>query len=114
MSSQEYAERLLQIEEARKQMERAERLADLARTQAIEDRDAEWAREDDRNQMNANIELLRVFAETGHLDAYNVDLDDLVKRIRGGSPAVTAEEQQAALPGGQTPQSPEPEVNHDH
>lgn len=112
MSSQEYAERLHQIEEDRKQLEQAERIAEVTRRQAIEDRDAEWAREDQRNRQKANIELLKVLSESGHLDSYNMDLDDLIRRIQGDArPAVTADEEYEALPESQ---SSEPEDDRDY
>jgi ferric-dicitrate binding protein FerR (iron transport regulator) len=126
MTSEEYAQRLQQIYEADEQHKRALQLADTTRRYAGEDRDAQWAhddkraeaewqREDRRNQLNANIELLKVFAANGHLDTYNADIEDLIKRIRGdgAGPQVQAREQHAELSGGQAAESRGAEGDND-
>jgi hypothetical protein len=129
MSSQEYVERLQQIDEAREQRDQMDRLADRTREDSVEDRDAEWHhekalwkrqqiedgrkedREDRRDQVSANIELLKMFADRGYLDTYNADIDDLIRRIRGDRPApeVAARDQRSELTDGQTQQTREPE-----
>jgi hypothetical protein len=120
LSSQEYAERVQQLDEVRQQREQAERLAATARQIAVEDRDAHWAHEDSqaevewqrgqleierkealqrrRDEMEANIKLLQMFAERGHLDTHYEDLGDLIRRIRGDVAEVAGEP--TALPQG--------------
>jgi CHAT domain len=100
MTSQEYTERLRQIDQAREQ---AERLAAAARQMVVEDRDAQPARQDyfkeetawqreqlerreamqRRRELEAQINLLRGFAERGHLDALVVDIEELMSLFRG-------------------------------
>jgi hypothetical protein len=106
MTSQEYANRVAQMDEAGQQREQMERLAAETRRQTVEDREAHWhhereqtemewqhkkiendrveVREDRRNQVEANIELLKLLVDRGHLDTYNADIEDLIRRIRGG------------------------------
>jgi hypothetical protein len=45
-----------------------------------------------RAQVNANIELLKLYAANGHLDTFNADIEDIVRRIHGdhGGPQLTA------------------------
>jgi hypothetical protein len=175
LSSQEYAERVQQLDEARQQREQAERLAaetreftvqdrdaqwahddgrtesDWQRSQrelerqeaiqrrreeleadiklrerrvALEDRDSQWAREERkaeaewqhsqletgrtetiqrrREELEANIKLLQMLAERGHLDTHYEDIGDLIRRIRGEVSTGRDEsaEEQAALPQG--------------
>jgi hypothetical protein len=71
--------------------------------------------EADRAQINANIELLKMYAANGHLDTYNADIEDLVRRIQGvrGGPQLTAGTR-PELAGGTVPDSSEPEQDRDH
>jgi hypothetical protein len=120
LTSREWAEQA-------QQMGDAQELKDLAaqnRQYAIEDRDSQWThdreqadiewrhsqveiqRKDDRenrkDQLEANIELLKMLAEAGHLDTYNADLEDLIRRVRGDQPAaaVASGDRPAELTGG--------------
>ena len=127
LSSQEYADRLQQLDDSRQLSERMDRLAEQNRRYTAEDRMAElqheqlqWERqqiesrradkrEDRHNQISANIELLKLFADNGHLDTYNADIEDLIRRIRGdkserggkSGPGMAAGKQQPELTGGQ-------------
>jgi hypothetical protein len=105
LSSQEYAAQLREQEEARQQREHDRELADRLRGYSVEDRTAEWTHEQQksdtewdraelqrsrqealdqrRTEMDANLKLLEVFAERGHLDTHYEDIGDLIKRIRG-------------------------------
>jgi hypothetical protein len=122
LSSQEYAAQLREQEEARQQRDHERELADRLRGYSVEDRNAEWTREQRksdteweraelqrnrqealeqrRSEMDANLKLLEVFAERGHLDTHYEDIGDLIKRIRGEigtAPEVSA----AALANGE-------------
>jgi hypothetical protein len=130
LSSQEYAAQLREQEEARQQREHERELADRLRGYSVEDRDAEWTREQRKSdtewdraelqrnrqevldqrraEMDANLKLLEVFAERGHLDTHYEDIGDLLKRIRGEvgtAPDVSA----AALASGDDAESTEQE-----
>jgi hypothetical protein len=133
LSGQEHADRLQQLDEQRQQREQADRLADKMRQSAIEDRNAQWAYDDrkaevewqreqreierreiqqrHRDETEANIKLLQMFAERGHLDTHYEDIGDLIKQIRGEVRAVAdgADASQAALPQGAEPTSAGPE-----
>lgn len=124
MTSQQFADRMAQMEEASRQREQVERLTAETRRQTVEDRDAHWQheREQDemewrhkeienkrqdgleerRNQIEANIQLLKLFADRGYLDTYNADIEDLIRRIRGDKtgPEVSAGAQHAELTDG--------------
>ena len=124
MTSQEYADRMAQMDETSQQRAQMERISAETRQHAVEDRDAHWQhereqtdkewqhkeienqrqdeREDRRNQVAANIELLKLFADSGHLDTYNADIEDLIRRIRGdqAGPEVTAGARPAELTDG--------------
>jgi len=126
MTSQEYADRVAQMGEAAQHREQVERLAAQTRRHTVEDRQAHWhhereqtemdwqhkeienkrleAREDRRNQVEANLELLKMFADRGYLDTYNADIEDLIKRARGDKPGpeVSPGVQHAELTDGQT------------
>lgn len=71
-------------------------------------------REARRNQINANIELLKMYAANGHLDTYNADIEDLVRRIHGdrGEAQLTAGDR-PELTDGQPNGSHEPEAGRD-
>jgi hypothetical protein len=133
LSSQEHADRLQQLDELRQQREQADRLADEIRRNALEDRDAQWAHDDDRaeaewrreqreierreaqqrhrDEIEANVKLLQLFAERGHLDTHYEDIGDLIKQIRGElrTDPDGADGNRAALPHGAEPASTEPE-----
>jgi hypothetical protein len=134
ITSQEYADRLQQLHEAEEQRAQIERVADRTRQYQLEDSSAEqdheqllWERkqmedrqreerEDRRNQVSVNLELLKMYADHGYLDTYNADIEDLIRRIRGEDklgPEVTAGKQQAELTGGEAPQSHGPEDDND-
>lgn len=51
-------------------------------------------REAQRAQINANIELLKMYAANGHLDTYNADIEDIIRRIHGdhAGPQLTAKD----------------------
>ena len=133
LSSQEYAERMHGIGETREQREQIEQMTERTRRHELEDRREEreherelWRRqqeeeqrkldrEDRQGQLTANIELLKLLAENGHLDTYNADIEDLIRRVRGdsGAPGI-AGEQRSELPGGQAQRQPEPEARDDY
>jgi hypothetical protein len=71
--------------------------------------------EAERAQISANIELLKMYAANGHLDTYNADIADLVRRIHGdrADPQVTAGDR-PELPGGPAQGSREPEAGRGH
>jgi hypothetical protein len=71
--------------------------------------------EAERAQINANIELLKMYAANGHLDTYNADIGDLIRRIHGdrGDPQLTAGDR-PELTDGPVPGSPESEAGHGH
>jgi len=68
-----------------------------------------------RAQLNANIELLKVYAANGHIDTYNADIADLIRRIHGdhGGPQLTGGDR-PELTDGQASGSRGPEVGRDH
>jgi hypothetical protein len=90
--------------------EREDRQAKLEwrHTQIEADRNDD--REARRAQINANIELLKMYAANGHLDTHNADIEDLIRRIHGdqGSAQLTAGDT-PELTDGQAPGSDEPE-----
>jgi hypothetical protein len=65
-------------------------------------------------QVNANIELLKLYAANGHLDTFNADIEDIVRRIHGdhGSPRLTAGER-PELPDGPGFGAREPEADRE-
>jgi hypothetical protein len=79
----------------------------------------EAKRQDDRDaqraQINANIELLKMYAANGHLDTHNADIEDLIRRIHGdhGGAALTAGDT-PELTDGQAPGSRESEAGSGH
>jgi hypothetical protein len=114
---------------------------ELQRGQELEDRAARWGyeekhweyedrkaelewrraqieakRDDDgearRAQINANIELLKMYAANGHLDTHNADIEDLIRRIHGdqGGAQLTAGDT-PELTEGQAPGSRESEAD---
>jgi len=70
--------------------------------------------EAERDQINANIELLKMYAANGHLDTYNADIEDLIRRIHGdrGGPQLTAGDR-PELTDGPVSGSREPEADRD-
>lgn len=124
------------------------KLRRLDRLDSVDDRTAQWAREDRqleaqwaredrhtetewqrtqievergearqrrRDQIEADIKLLQLFAERGHLDTHYEDLGDLIKRIRGAvgaDPGRTVGDQ-AALTQGERSQ-PDAPKDDDH
>jgi hypothetical protein len=74
------------------QADREERKAKLEWKRAQIEAKRNDDREAQRAQINANIELLKLYAANGHLDTYNADIADIVRRIHGdqGGPALTA------------------------
>ena len=100
------------LQEARQQREQAEMLALRARQFALEDREAQWARQDrnaeleqhratldsersqyemkhreamqrHRDELDARIRIVQVLAERGLLDSYSDLISDLVRQIGG-------------------------------
>jgi hypothetical protein len=71
--------------------------------------------EGERAQINANIELLKMYAANGHLDTYNADIGDLIRRIHGdrGDPQLTAGDK-PELTDGPVPGSRESEADRGH
>ena len=67
-----------------------------------------------RTQINADIELLKIYAANGHLDTYNADIEDIVRRIHGdgGGPQLTAGDRRE-LTDGPVSGSREPEAGYD-
>jgi hypothetical protein len=135
MTSQEYAERIQQFHEADDQRAHVEALADRSRRYELEDRRAErdherelWQRkqdeerrkeerEDERSQVSANIELLKLFADRGYLDTYNADIEDLIRRIRGDDkpgPEIAAGKHQAELTHNAAQEPREVKDDNDH
>jgi hypothetical protein len=51
-----------------------------------------------RAQVNADIELLKLYAANGHLDTFNADIEDIVRRIHG-------DHTRPQLPAGDKPES---------
>jgi hypothetical protein len=127
-SSEDLAGQLQQSHEADEQRKHLDRVASRARNYAVADQKAEWAhekdqwgrkqiedrhaedREDRRNQLTTNLELLKVLADRGHLDTYNADVEDLIRRVRGDAtgPQVSGG-QRAELSDGHAGQSGERE-----
>jgi hypothetical protein len=125
MSSQQLAEQVQQIDEARQQRKQLDRMAATTRRYELDGLHAQWQheetmanrewdhkqleskqaedREDRRNQLSANLELLKMFADQGYLDTYNADIEDMIRRIRGDQPGpqVTGGGQQQELTDGQ-------------
>jgi hypothetical protein len=126
-TSQDLAGQMQQSHEAGANREHMERIGERTRGYAVADRDAEWAheedlwqrkqiedqrqedREDRRNQVAANLELLQVLAGRGHLDTYNADIEDLIRRVRGdtAAPQVSGGGPRSELPSGPAEQSGE-------
>jgi len=106
------------LQEARLQREQAEMLAVSARQFALEDREAQWARQDrnaelewqraelerersqyeikrreaiqqHRDELDARIRVVQMLAERGHLDSYSDLISDLVRRISGEESSIT-------------------------
>jgi hypothetical protein len=144
IASPELADRIQDREESRLQRDRMDAQAATSRQYELDDRAAHWQyeekqweredrraelewrhtqdearRKDDqeaqRAQINANIELLKLYAANGHLDTYNADIADLVRRIHGdhGSAQLTADDK-PELTDGQAPGSRGQEVGRDH
>jgi hypothetical protein len=99
----------------RKQWEREDHRAELDWKHAQEEAQHQAELEAQRAQLDANIELLKMMAANGHLDTFNADVEDLIRRIHGdrGDPRLTAE-QKPELPNGSAPRSDEPEANGDY
>jgi hypothetical protein len=128
-SSQDLAGQVQQAHEADEQRKHIDRIAESTRDYAVEDQRAEWKhekdlwkrkqiedqrqedREDRRNTVAANLELLKVLAERGHLDTYNADVEDLIRRVRGDAtaPQVSGGNQRSELTDGHAEQSGERE-----
>lgn len=105
ISSHDLAERLQQREAEFEQRRQAEELARQTREWTVADRDAQWTRDDRREevtwtrheieekrkeerdwrgrQLEADVELLKVLGANGHLDNYYADIDGLMRKIRG-------------------------------
>jgi hypothetical protein len=114
-----------QSHEADEQRKHMDRIAERTRDHAVADQEAEWKhekdlwkrkqiedrrqedREDKRNQVAANLELLKVLADRGHLDTYNADVEDLIRRVRGDAtaPQVGGGDQRSELTDGRAEQS---------
>jgi hypothetical protein len=144
MASPELADRIHEREESRLQRERMDAQATTSRQYELEDRDARWhyekeqwerddrraalewrraqdeaRRKDDqeaqRAQLNANIELLKMYAANGHLDTHNADIEDLIRRIHGDrGDAQLAADAKPELTDGQAPGSRGPEAGRDY
>jgi hypothetical protein len=101
-----YEKRLWQREDRRGEL-------DWQRAQIEADRSDD--REARRAQINANIELLKMYAANGHLDTHNADIEDLIRRIHGdqGGAQLTAGDA-PELTGGQAPEFGEPEPDRDY
>ena len=104
LTGQEAAQQLQQLYDAEEQRAQVESMAKKTRKQAKEERDAQWAherevwerqqteqrdkekREDRRDQIKANLELLKTYAERGYLDTANIDIENFISRIQGEVP----------------------------
>jgi hypothetical protein len=144
IASPVYADQIQQREETRLQRDRMDTMAATTRQYELEDRAAQWryekeqwtreerkaelewqhaqleaSRKDDleaqRAQINANIELLKMYAANGHLDTHNADIEDLIRRIYGdhGGAQLTAGDR-PELTDGQAPGARGPEAGRDH
>jgi hypothetical protein len=144
MTSPEFVSHIHQREQSRLQRERMDAIAATARQHELEDRSDRWGyeeklweredrkaklewkraqieadRDDDREarraQINANIELLKMYAANGHLDTHNADIEDLIRRIHGDNagPQLTAGDT-PELTDGQASGLRESEPNRDH
>jgi hypothetical protein len=69
-------------------------------------------REAGRAQINANIELLKMYAANGHLDTHNADIEDLIRRIHGDSQLTAGDTPE--LTDGQAPGLRESEPDREH
>jgi hypothetical protein len=112
---QELEDRAARWDYQEKQWEREDRRAELEWQHA----QIEAARDDERGvhraQINANIELLKMYAANGHLDTYNADIEDLIRRIHGDhSDAQLTAADRPELTDGQASGSPGPEASRDH
>jgi hypothetical protein len=98
-----------------KQWAREDRKAQLEWEHAQIDAGRKDGLEAQRAQLNANLELLKVYAENGHIDAYNADVEDIIRRIHGdrGDPQLPSEDRRE-LPDGPTSGSREPEAGRGH
>jgi len=111
----ELEDRAGQWRNEKKQWTREERKAELEWQHA----QIEARRKDDleaqRAQINANIELLKMYAANGHLDTHNADIEDLIRRIHGdhGGAQLTAGDR-PELTDGQAPEAHGPEADRDH
>lgn len=143
VGSPEYADQIQQREESRLHRDRMDKIAAMTRRHEIKDRHDQWEYEDRlqaheerkaklewkraqieanrqdeqearRAQVNANIELLKMYAANGHLDTHNADIEDLIRRIHGDHPARLTAEDRPELTDGQAPEAPGPEADRDH
>jgi hypothetical protein len=97
---------------ADKQRAYIDEMAKNAREYAAQDRDAVWEREDRREQVKANIELLMGYADRGYLDIANADIENIIRRIQGDAgghgrdvPAFSPDSQPGRYLKGQCPDS---------
>jgi hypothetical protein len=98
-----------------RQWDREDRKAELQWEHAQVEAQRNHELDAERAQISANIELLKMYAANGHLDTYNADIADLVRRIHGdrGDPKLTAGDR-PELTDGPTPGSRESEAGRDH
>jgi hypothetical protein len=108
-------------------------MAATTRQHELEDRYDQWRYEDRQRehevrmanrkeelearqaQVNANIELLKMYADRGYLDTHNADIEDLIRRIHGDHPgAQLPAGDRPELTDGQAPEARAPEADHDH
>lgn len=106
------------LEQADKQRElewdRADRLRKIEFRRAMAEREADEARERRKQEVEAELEILREFNKRGLLDNYYPDINEMMRRIRGEaavSPAPTAQvaqgEAHAELPSAENNHSTE-------
>jgi hypothetical protein len=111
----ELEDRTAQWRYEKKQWTREERKAELEWQRAQIEARREDNQEAQRAQINANIELLKLYAANGHLDTHNADIEDLIRRIHGnhGGTQLTAGDR-PELTDGQPPEARDPEAGRDH
>src|ERR1700677_491350 len=95
-----------------KQWEREDQRTKLEWEHAQIDANRDDDREAQRAQINANIELLKMYAANGHLDTHKEDIENLIRRTHGGAQLPAGDTPE--LTDGQAPGSREPEADRDH
>jgi hypothetical protein len=126
MTSSDWADRSYQDRESRQLRDRMDKMAAIARDHEVRMAELQWQHaQDEANrkeqlearqaQVNANIELLKMYADRGYLDTHNADIEDLIRRVHGDHPgAQLTVEDRPELTDGQAPEARAPEAGHDH